>query len=261
MWKQNGTWTYSPGTATAGRSDGRSAGAAVFGVASGTSVCKAGMVRRGRPARLPAMILAGDIGGTNTRLAVFDDAGPSGGRLRPVVERSYLNAGRGGLESLLAAFAAEVGGAGDADRIDAACFGVAGPVEARGVALTNLPWTIDADSVAGHLRVPPARVTLVNDMVAHGASTADLSPAEIDAIQTGRPDPAGTRAILMPGTGLGVGGMAYDAAAGHVRPFPSEGGHVDFAPATTRKKPCGGQCGDFTRGRARATAACRGRTC
>ena len=173
------------------------------------------------------MILAGDIGGTNTRLAVFDDAG---GRLRAVVERSYLNAGRGGLEGVLAAFADEVGGAADAERIDAACFGVAGPVAGRSVALTNLPWTIDADAVAAHLDVPPARVTLVNDMVAHGASTADLSGAEVDAVQPGRPDPAGARAILMPGTGLGVGGMAYDAAAGHVRPFPSEGGHVDFAP-------------------------------
>lgn len=166
------------------------------------------------------MILAGDIGGTNTRLALFGDD------LRPAREQSFRNADHGGLADVLRAFDAD----GRLKDLTAACFGVAGPVEARAVRLTNLAWTIEADALAGALGLPPRRVTLVNDMVAHAASTAGLGDAEIEAIQPGRADPLAARAILMPGTGLGVGGMTFDAAAGHVRPFPSEGGHVDFAP-------------------------------
>lgn len=163
------------------------------------------------------MILAGDIGGTNTRLAVFDDA------LKCVEEQSFTNAGRPGLEAALDEF-------GSRDGLAAACFGVAGPVEAGRVRLTNLDWIIEADRIADHLGLPAGKVRLVNDMYAHGASTEGLTAGDLDVIQPGDPAELGDRVVVMPGTGLGVGGLRFDALAGHHRPVASEGGHADFAP-------------------------------
>ena len=163
------------------------------------------------------MILAGDIGGTNTRLAIFDDA------LACVEVQSFTNAGRLGLEAALDEF-------GSRDGIAAACFGVAGPVEAGRVRLTNLDWTIEADRIADRLGLPAGKVRLVNDMYAHGASTETLAAGDLDIIQAGEPTERGDRVVVMPGTGLGVGGLTFDALAGHHRPVASEGGHADFAP-------------------------------
>ena len=163
------------------------------------------------------MILAGDIGGTNTRLAVYDDA------LACVEEQSYTNAGRPGLEDALAEFGPRTG-------ITAACFGVAGPVAAGRVRLTNLDWVIESKGLAEYLDLPPERVRLVNDLYAHGASTEAMGPADLEVLQPGEAVPRGDRAVVMPGTGLGVGALTFDELAGHHRPFASEGGHADFAP-------------------------------
>ena len=169
------------------------------------------------------MILAGDIGGTNTRLAVFDDA------LRCVSEKSFTNAGRADLVNVLDEFRPPEG-------ITAACFGVAGPVKGGTARLTNLEWTIDAAALADRLGLPAARVEVVNDLAAHGVSTTVLDEGELEPIQAGTAAPQGDRAIVMPGTGLGVGGLTFDKVSGHHRPVASEGGHADFAPRDGRQE-------------------------
>src|SRR3954469_14524551 len=102
------------------------------------------------------MILAGDIGGTNVRLAAFE---VEGGRLNCVVERVYKAADHKGLPEVLADFIMTEG-----IPTDRACFGVAGPVRNGRVKISNLDWVIDAAELVKQLRVP--KVGLLNDLEA-----------------------------------------------------------------------------------------------
>ena len=101
--------------------------------------------------------------------------------------------------------------------------------------ITNRPDKVRRDEVASLLKLPPEKVLLVNDMPPHLASVDKLVGAESVEIKPGTGDPAGTRAVLMPGTGVGVGGAVRVDGRGHL-PFPSEGGHVDFAPRDPRQE-------------------------
>ena len=111
----------------------------------------------------------------------------------------------------------------------AACLGVAGEVEGDHVRMTNRPDDVQRKDVAGLLKVDPSKVMLVNDMPPHLACVDLLLPNELIDIRPGKANPSGSRAILMPGTGVGVGGAVSVAGLPHL-PFPSEGGHIDFAP-------------------------------
>ncbi len=166
------------------------------------------------------MILAGDIGGTNTRLALFD-AAPGGLRIRhqatfPSRERSSLEAT---LSELLARHPVAV---------TRASFGIAGPVRGGRCEATNLPWLVDAANVARHLGLE--RVGLFNDLVANAHGIPRLRGRDIVTLARGTRGAHGNQALISAGTGLGQAGLIWDGAA-H-RPFASEGGHVDFAPRT-----------------------------
>lgn len=176
-------------------------------------------------------ILAGDIGGTNTRLSLFDrdDASP-GAPLRPLgPPTKFKNAEFPGLDAILAKFVDHGQGVTDA------CFGIAGPVEGRSVKLTNIPhWQpVTADDVAKRLTIGEThRVSLINDMPAHAASLSTIErdyPTYVAPLIAGTVRPSGTKLIVMPGTGLGIGMLIHDAKAGIHRPVPTEAGHADFS--------------------------------
>jgi len=164
------------------------------------------------------VILAGDVGGTKTRLALFDGAGPG---IVAVAEERYRSREHAGLAEILSAFVAA-----HPARLDRACFGIAGPVRDGRVETPNLPWVIESRDLAARLSLP--RVTLLNDLEANAFGVLTLGPADLETLNEGRPARDGNMAILAAGTGLGEAGCY--AAGGTLHPFASEGGHADFAP-------------------------------
>lgn len=166
------------------------------------------------------MILAGDIGGTNARLALLE---PRAGRFTVVALETYASGEHGGLKELLLAFRERHG-----QRLEAAAFGVAGPVTEGRVATTNLPWVVDAAELARVLGL--REVVLMNDLEALAWSVDLLAPEGLAELQAGRPDPRGNRAVIAAGTGLGE--VALARVGDRIAVLASEGGHADFAPRT-----------------------------
>jgi len=168
------------------------------------------------------VILAGDVGGTKTVLALCD---ASGGGVRVARSAVFLGAEFDSFEKILDQFLRER----DTEALHGACFGVAGPV-ADGIAkITNLPWTFDARVLSK--RFGGISVTLINDLQAT-ALGALVMPVDAFAVLQAQSGPAahGTIAVIAPGTGLGEATLVWD---GHrYRALPSEGGHADFAPTT-----------------------------
>lgn len=164
------------------------------------------------------LVLAGDIGGTTTRLAFFE-AGGSG--LETVAQEHVPSREHGSLTAIVQAFVAAQGLAPDR-----ACFGIAGPVRGGRVQTPNLPWLVDGGELASLLGL--ARVALLNDLQANAYGISQLQEDDFALINPGQPDPTGAIAVISAGTGLGETMAVWD---GNVhRPFPSEGGHADFAP-------------------------------
>ncbi len=164
------------------------------------------------------MLIAGDIGGTTTRLALVSaEAGPR----KFVAEQSFRSADYKGLQPIVEAFLANTG-----SKATSACFDVAGPVIEGRAHLTNLPWDLDESTLRGGLGL--RRVSLLNDLRAIAHAVPHLAPGETTEINPGHAEDRAPLAILAPGTGLGEafliwGGQEYIACA-------SEGGHADFAP-------------------------------
>jgi glucokinase len=163
------------------------------------------------------MILGGDIGGTHTRLAVFDD---DGRQQAGQPDRTYPSRDHPGLEVIVRRFLEETG-----VRVAAACFGIAGPVKnGRGVA-TNLPWVVDAADLTRDLG---SRAWVINDLEATAWGLAALGPNEVAELSPGAPDAAGNMVVVAAGTGLGEAGLYWDGQRHH--PFATEGGHANLAP-------------------------------
>jgi glucokinase len=171
------------------------------------------------------MIIAGDIGGTKTNIALFEEAGDRVGRI--VVQQSFPSGHYDSLEAILREFV----GAHKPETITGACFGVAGPVVAGRVEATNLVWTVSADSLAETLGV--RAVALINDLVATAYGIAELGPDQLYTLNEGAGERTGHRALIAAGTGLGMAGIYFDGARYH--PMASEGGHTDFAPRNQRE--------------------------
>lgn len=161
------------------------------------------------------ILLAGDIGGTNTRLALCDDAGKRILREQALPSRSFPT-----FEAAARAFLGP-----KPPRIAAAAFGIAGPVVGGTVKTTNLPWRLDERTLAKRLGIP--RVRLLNDLVAIGFGAVAAPSGKLARLQ-GKGKPAGNVAVIAAGTGLGEAGLVWDGAA--LVPCGSEGGHGDFAP-------------------------------
>ena len=164
------------------------------------------------------MILAGDIGGTNSRLALFADD------LRErIAIATYPSRAYGGLEEVVRVFLDEH----QAD-VSRACFGVAGPVRDGRSEAVNLAWPVDARSLGALLDL--ARAGLVNDLEANALGIEALGPDDLATLNEGDRSAGGNMAVISAGTGLGEAGIY--AARGHRHVFASEGGHADFAPRT-----------------------------
>jgi glucokinase len=164
------------------------------------------------------MILAGDIGGTNTRLAVAE---AKNGGLHLIAEKTFPSREQTSLEAALVKFLSL-----HPYDITRASFGIAGPVWNGRCEATNLPWVVDSTTVAKQLRLE--RVGLMNDLVANAHGIAALQSRDFVILNRGARNATGNRAIISAGTGTGEAGMYWDGAV-H-RPFASEGGHADFAP-------------------------------
>lgn len=162
------------------------------------------------------MILAGDVGGTKVHLALFEF---SGGKLSHTRDKQYPAREYSGLEEIVREFMG-------ADKATSACFGVPGPVREGRLRLTNLPWTLDSRELSRHLGID--YVFLINDLEANGYGIAELDATQIHTLSEGDASQIGNRALISAGTGLGECFLVWDGR--HHTPYPSEGGHCDFAP-------------------------------
>jgi glucokinase len=172
------------------------------------------------------VILTGDAGGTRTRLALHEtDERRDRQALEPVAVDVFPSTSAATLEEIIRRFLERHP---IAARLDAACIGVPGPVLKGSVRATNLPWLIHEKSISENLDIP--KVRLVNDHVATAAALPLLAPEDLITLHPGRAErERRVFAILAPGTGLG---QAYSVIGsdGRHHPYPSEGGHVEFAP-------------------------------
>lgn len=163
------------------------------------------------------MILAGDVGGTNVRLALF-----------------HVEAGRLVLREQQKLKSREFAGLEDAVRrflhgrppVSAAGFGIAGPVIDGRCEATNLPWVVDSRDLAKELGLE--RAALVNDLAANALGIPQLSPGDFAVLNHGDDDANGNGCLISAGTGLGESILAREGGA--FRPLASEGGHASFAP-------------------------------
>lgn len=165
------------------------------------------------------MLIAGDIGGTKTLLALYE---PQSGPRRPVAEMEFHSANYRTLDDLVKEFMAKV------DRpVEAACFDVAGPVIGGHARLTNLPWVLEETAMQRALGL--RKVTLLNDLKAVAYAVPHLLAEDLHVINPGKPEPNGCLAVIAPGTGLGEAFLIWDGAK--YIACSSEGGHADFGPA------------------------------
>jgi glucokinase len=164
------------------------------------------------------MLLAGDIGGTKTILALF--ASPDEMRT-PVREATFPSAQYPSLESLVRDFLYQAG-----ERVQLACFGVAGPVIDGKAKITNLPWIMDEEKLQRALNIPSVR--LLNDLVATASGVPLLGKDDLRTLNEGQPIKNGTLGVIAPGTGLGEAFLTWDGTK--YLTHPSEGGHTDFGP-------------------------------
>jgi glucokinase len=168
------------------------------------------------------LILAGDIGGTNTRLALYD-----AGNLREAKEiKVYRSGDYESLQTIILRYLEETREAIGSGSLTRAGFGVAGPVDGDIVKLTNLPWVVDARQIAERLKIE--RVKFVNDFSANCYAVPRLGKEDLHQLGGGEPQPEQPIAVLGAGTGLGEAFLVW--AGGKFLVVPSEGGHTDFAP-------------------------------
>jgi glucokinase len=173
------------------------------------------------------MFLAGDVGGTKTNLGLFEGGGD---RLRMLRSAKFHSADFPGLSEMVHAFLNDLGGGagGSGVGLDAACFGIPGPVIDNRASTPNLAWVIDGGQVAADLHV--RHVALINDLVATAEGIPLLAADEVATLQEGSPEPQGNRALIAAGTGLGM--ALLPRVGDRWVPVPSEGGHADYPPRT-----------------------------
>lgn len=168
----------------------------------------------------PAHILAGDIGGTKTHLALYAYAE---GTLSLKTQRQFASREYAGFSDVVETFTAALEGTA----VDAACFGIAGPVIGGRCRTTNLPWEIGTPELQRQLGTPSVR--LLNDLEATAYGMLYLDESEFADLNPGAAAAQGNRAVIAAGTGLGEAMLYFDGERYH--PVGSEGGHSDFAPA------------------------------
>jgi len=176
-------------------------------------------------------VLAGDIGGTNSRLAIYDVPATGLRGVKPIFEQTYPSAAHPSLDVIAEKFlTAAAGAVGARAGVDSGCFGIAGPIEHNICRATNLPWVVDGNALAQKLGI--ARVVLVNDFHAAALGVTAVEAHELVALGGDVRVAQGPMAVLGAGTGLGQAFLLWSAAQNRYQVVPSEGGHVDLAART-----------------------------
>ena len=168
------------------------------------------------------MLLAGDIGGTKTVLALFSSS-VSNAPLHPLHLQTFPSGQFSSLEAIIAQFLEDKD-----EPIEAASFGVAGPVVNGRSQITNLPWVIDAAAIGQRHQIE--KVILLNDLESIANAVPHLQANDLATINEGNAESGGAIAVIAPGTGLGEGFLIWDGQ--RYQAHPSEGGHASFAPTT-----------------------------
>lgn len=166
-------------------------------------------------------LLAGDIGGTKTILALFS---PELGLYKPFEKATFSSSNYKSLDEILKFYLSD-----KSVSIRSASFGIAGPVEQDRVQTTNLPWVIEVAALSRDLAGAPVR--LLNDLEAIAGAIPFLRRSDIETINEGAPIPHGAIGVIAPGTGLGEAYLVWDGK--RYRAYPSEGGHTNFSPANS----------------------------
>ncbi|MEM7030701.1 MAG: glucokinase [Chloroflexota bacterium] len=167
-------------------------------------------------------LLAGDIGGTKTNLALYN---AEIGLTTPLVEATFASGNFPSLEAVVQTFLANVD---DTYEINRASFGVAGPVIDGQASVTNLPWEMEENALAFSLNIP--RVHLLNDLLSIANAVPVLKADDLATLNQGNPVSQGPIGIVAPGTGLGEAFLVWNGT--RYQAYPSEGGHSSFAPTT-----------------------------
>lgn len=167
----------------------------------------------------PVKVLAGDIGGTKTNLALFEF---SSGKFSILKEMRLITKDFSDLGKMIASFMPPE------EKPDVMSFGVAGPITENRVKITNVSWDIDGEELSNQYNGTPTY--LINDLEATAYGLAVLTPDELYPIYKSGKETRGNLALIAPGTGLGEAGVYDDGTNYH--PFGTEGGHSDFAPRT-----------------------------
>jgi glucokinase len=168
-------------------------------------------------------LIAGDIGGTKTNLALFSsEKGPH----EPLVRLSYPSASYSSFDTIVSEFLRHTGA-----EVSLAVFGVAGPIEGSVARITNLSWVIDAGAVSSSCGIH--RICLLNDLEAVGYGVPLLKEQDLHVLNKGEPVKNGPIAVIAPGTGLGEAYLTWDGT--RYLAHASEGGHTDFAPRNARE--------------------------
>lgn len=164
------------------------------------------------------MILAGDIGGTSTRLALFEKTEQG---FLSLAEEKFSSSDYENLQDIIRQFTDK-----NSHEVERACFGVAGPVKGNTAKLQNLPWIVDTKEIEKLLEID--KIGLINDLEANAFGLNELGENEFEILNEGEPNETGNRAVVSAGTGLGQAGIFNKN--GKFFPFATEGGHSDFAP-------------------------------
>ena len=168
-------------------------------------------------------LLAGDIGGTKTELALFS---PQAGPRKPLARAEFPSGNYPSLEAIVRQFLDQT--KSPAGQLDRACFAVAGPVIAGHAKITNLTWTVDLSNLQRELNLED--VILMNDLQAIALAVPILTKEELSSLNEGEPIQGGAIAVIAPGTGMGMAFLTWDGT--RYQAHPSEGGHADFAPSS-----------------------------
>ncbi len=169
------------------------------------------------------MILAGDIGGTKTVLALYQKQ--TDGGLQCLREQTFASQEFTQFDAVLSAFLPS------ATALESACFGIAGPVVNQRCQTTNLPWLVDAEPLKQRLGI--ARVQLLNDLEATALGMLALPAPDLVELNPNARTQVGNIAVIAAGTGLGEAILHWDGQQ-HL-PVATEGGHCDFAPQSPQQ--------------------------
>jgi glucokinase len=162
------------------------------------------------------VIIASDVGGTKTNLAIFDEQKDT-----ILLQSTFSSKDHSNFTEIVVEFCKQF-----SLKVTAAVFAIAGPIEEGVCRATNLPWVVSTEELQKVLGIK--KVRLINDLEANAYALEILSQKDLYILQQGKAGIIGNRAVISPGTGLGEAGLYYDGTRHH--PFPSEGGHSDFAP-------------------------------